>query len=58
MWRGAAQEKQKADAASNAKSGPKLTSGELRLQKDVSELNLSKGTLVDFFNGKVGSTGR
>jgi hypothetical protein len=52
------QEKQKADAASNATGGTKLTSGELRLQKDVSELNLSKGTTIEFPNGKVGFTGR
>lgn len=50
------QEKQKADAASQATGGTKLTSGELRLQKDVSELNLSKGTTIEFPNGKVGST--
>jgi len=45
-------EKQKADAASNAAGGTKLTSGELRLQKDVSELNLAKGTTIEFPNGK------
>lgn len=52
---GRVQEKQKADAASNAAGGTKLTSGELRLQKDVSELNLAKGTTIEFPNGKVGS---
>ncbi|KAK9808637.1 hypothetical protein WJX72_000977 [[Myrmecia] bisecta] len=46
-------EKQKKEAASaNGAKGVKQSAGELRLQKDMSELNLSKGTTINFPEGK------
>jgi len=44
-------EKQKQEATA-AKAGPRQTSGELRLQKDISELNLASTTSIHFPNGK------
>lgn len=45
-------EKQKAEAANNNGKTAKQTPGELRLQKDISELNLQRTTSIDFPNGK------
>mmetsp|Transcript_31450 Transcript_31450/g.68765 ORF Transcript_31450/g.68765 Transcript_31450/m.68765 type:complete len:182 (-) Transcript_31450:370-915(-) len=45
-------EKQKQEAANNNGGVKRQTAGELRLQKDISELNLAKTTTIDFPNGK------
>eukprot|EP00898_Chlorokybus_atmophyticus_P002767 jgi/Chlat1/3491/Chrsp23S03680 len=48
-------QKQQQDAASSngkVSSGKRQTPGELRLQKDISELNLSHTTSINFPNGK------
>mmetsp|Transcript_38748 Transcript_38748/g.74255 ORF Transcript_38748/g.74255 Transcript_38748/m.74255 type:complete len:182 (+) Transcript_38748:96-641(+) len=45
-------EKQKQEAAASNGKVVKQSAGELRLQKDLSELNLSKSTTIEFPNGK------
>ncbi|CAK0786465.1 putative NEDD8-conjugating enzyme Ubc12-like [Coccomyxa viridis] len=45
-------EKQKQEAASANGKGVKQSAGEIRLQKDISELNLSKGMSIKFPEGK------
>mmetsp|Transcript_16536 Transcript_16536/g.22848 ORF Transcript_16536/g.22848 Transcript_16536/m.22848 type:complete len:182 (-) Transcript_16536:344-889(-) len=45
-------EKQKKDAEDSVGKANRLSAGELRLQKDVSELNLAKSTSIEFPNGK------
>ncbi|KAK9918997.1 hypothetical protein WJX75_008563 [Coccomyxa subellipsoidea] len=45
-------EKQKKEAAAANGKGVKQSAGELRLQKDISELNLQKGMSIKFPEGK------
>jgi ubiquitin-conjugating enzyme E2 M len=45
-------EKQKKEAAAGVGKGIKQSAGELRVQKDISELNLAKGTSINFPDGK------
>lgn len=45
-------EKKKQDDAASAAGAKKSSAGELRLQKDISELNLSNSISINFPNGK------